>query len=130
MATRSAAMVIADGKPSEYYYRHWDGYPRAAGADLLRLAETLSWNPGPIIETLDGKREEVEERLMTTDPDSLAIGLHRVNYEPADTMPLTDLDYFYVIDCYRQQIRCYENMFGHDPRDYAGLPPYKVLKWL
>ncbi|MBD5387256.1 hypothetical protein HDR70_05165 [bacterium] len=130
MATRSAAIVIANDTVSDYYYRHWDGYPSAAGAALLRLAETLEWNPDPIIQTLEGKGEEVENDLKSNDTLSLVVGLPKTNYEPAGNMPLTDLDYFYVIDCDQKHIRCHENMFKHDPHDFHDLPPYKILKWI
>ena len=130
MATRSAAIVIADGKVSEYFYRHWDGYPKAAGADLLRTAETLKWNAEPIIKVLEGKQGEVEDCLKKDDAEFVAIGLPRADYEPAGSLLLTDLDYFYVIDCDEKHVRCYENMFGHNPRNYPDLPPYKILKWL
>ena len=130
MATRSAAIVIADGRVSEYFYRHWDGYPKAAGADLLRTAETLNWNIDLIIKVLEGKSDEVEDRLKTEYADSIAVGLPRTGYEPAGSLLLTDLDYFYVIDCDEKHVRCYENMYGHNPRNYPDLPPYKILKWL
>lgn len=64
-----------------------------------------------------------------SDEDTIYVAFPEIGFERAGDIPLTDLDYFYLIDCDRKEIRCYEKMFGIDVHDLASLPPYKVLKW-
>lgn len=39
MATRSVVDFVQDGQTPARVYRHWDGYPEEAGADLLAFVE-------------------------------------------------------------------------------------------
>lgn len=64
-----------------------------------------------------------------SDEDTIYVAFPEIGFERAGDIPLTDLDYFYLIDCDRKEIRCYEKMFGIDVHDLASLPLYKVLKW-
>ena len=43
MATRSVVDFICSDRTVARVYRHWDGHPREAGADLLRF---LDWESG------------------------------------------------------------------------------------
>ncbi len=126
MATRSAALIKHEGNYSKYYYRHWDGYPKAAGVDLLNMVEAIKWNPEAMGLVLENRYRISEENLKE---DIIFIEFPAVGFEDAEGMDLDDLDYFYLIDCDKKEIRCYENMFRIDAHDLSALPQYKILKW-
>ncbi len=126
MATRSAALIKHEGNYSKYYYRHWDGYPTAAGVALLNMVGALNWNPQAMEHVLED-RYRVSEEIQQE--DIMFIEFPTIGFEDAEGMDLDDLDYFYLIDCDKKEIRCYENMFRIDARDLSALPPYKILKW-
>lgn len=126
MGTRCAALIKSNDNYSEYYYRHWDGYPSSAGADLLSLTQSLDWKPEEMCKVLKSRRTESEGM---SDLNVMFIAFPAIGFERAETLPLNDLDYFYLVDCDRREIRCYENMFGIDVHDLATLPSYRILKW-
>lgn len=128
MATRSAALIKHEGNYSKYYYRHWDGYPTKAGADLLSMVEALKWNPDIMASVLES-RYRVSEANSKEGSDLMSIDFPAIGFEDAEGLDLDDLDYFYLIDCDRKELRCYENMFRIDAHNLASLPPYKILKW-
>lgn len=126
MGTRCGALIKSDGNYSEYYYRNWDGYPSSTGADLLNLTQAMEWKPEAMCKVLKSRSSESEGM---SDENTMYIAFPGIGFERAEGMPLTDLDYFYLIDCDRKEIRCYGKMFGINPHNLASLPPYKVLKW-
>lgn len=124
MGTRCAALIKSEDNYSEYYYRHWDGYPSRTGAELLNLTQALEWKPEAMCRVLSRSTSE-----GMSDGDTIYVAFPEIGFERAGDLPLTDLDYFYLIDCDCKEIRCYENMFGINARDLSCLPRYKVLKW-
>lgn len=128
MATRCAALIKHGENYSKYYYRHWDGYPSRAGADLLNLVEALKWNPEAMVYVLED-RYRASETNFQEEVDCIFIEFPTIGFEDAESMDLDDLDYFYLIDCDQKEIRCHENMFRIDAHNLGSLPPYKVLKW-
>lgn len=125
MGTRCAALIKSNGNYSDYYYRHWDSYPSSAGVDLLSLTQALEWKPGAMCNVLS-RRTESEGM---SDETTIYRVFPSIGFECDDTLPLTDLDYFYLIDCDNREIRCYEKVFGINVRNLSSLPHYKVLKW-
>lgn len=126
MGTRCVALIKSEENYSEYYYRHWDGYPSNAGADLLNLTQALEWNPVAMCDVL--KSRHTESKGMS-DETAIYVVFPAIGFESAEDLPLDDLDYFYLIDCDRKEIRCYEKMFRIDAHDLASLPSYRILKW-
>lgn len=124
MGTRCAVLIKSESNYSEYYYRHWDGYPSSTGADLLSLTQTFEWEPEPMCKVLSKSSSE-----GMSDEDTIYVAFPEIGFERAGDRPLTDLDYFYLIDCDSKEIRCYEKMLGINAHDLTSLPPYKVLKW-
>ena len=91
MATRCTIKIISDSD-IQYFYHHWDGYPKGVGYDIFNyLSIKDNWNFYEIV-------KDMNSGFVGDDP----------TYDPSEGIH-GDENYIYVIDCKQKKFTCYKN---------------------
>lgn len=91
MATRCTIKIIGDNE-NQYFYHHWDGYPKGVGYDIFNYLNIKDkWDFSEIV-------KEMNSGYVGDDP----------TYEPSEGIH-GDENYIYVINCNKKEFICYKN---------------------